>query len=873
MTKTTLLLAALLLLAAPLSAQDTTGATPRTTPPPLEGAGGRLRAVVVGISDYQDPGIPDLKYAHRDAEAFADWLRSPAGGSVPEDNIWLFVNSKATQAAIIVALYDLLEVCQPGDQVVFYFSGHGDVEAKIRSQPGFLLTHDSPPKVYATSAINLRDLNDIVAELAAREVRVVLVTDACHAGKLAGSATGGSTATALALQQQFANSLRILSCQPDEFSLEGEQWGGGRGVFSYHLVDGLTGLADHNNDGAVNLFEIRRYLEDRVPAETAPHPQMPQTAGELTSRLAAVDGPSLSALKQRKAPAAVLSSVGSKGIEEEVLARADSLTRARYLAFRAMLRSDADLLAEGDMSANVLFTHLMAAEVLRPLHGILRREFAVALLDDVQQALNALLADDPYEANNWRYNPDKYDRYPDYLQRAMDLLGERHHLQRSLLSKKRYFEGYLFARKTVDASEASIRDSLRDVAKSKYLEADALEPGAPYVYHAIGSLYFINNPSRTDSMQRWMEKAVEYAPTWQLPYLDLSYEYFLSQSNIVDAEHWLNKVLETGSDSYVVLERLSWLYQWQNRTQESLALCDTMIARKPELFNAWSTKGVTHLMRNELHEADTCFRRSIELEPDWSNWAVYYRGMGLGYMRRWPEAKVFLDKTMLDEQTDNVQKAGMILHTVQGIIYNQNLISQARPYFEKVIELQLYPSSVSFALTGIGIINLNKGNLSEAESYFLKSLHTDTTHSNSMLSNQLHLALVAEKRGERLRADSLYQAAFRAAPRVSALDKIFVYCTLRMHYGRFFMHQQRYDEALQQFRLAEVFQPKCYQAQYGYALLAAAQKRHGEALDFLEKALDYWFPEAEQILEEPLFQKLRKTKRFRELLAKHFPED
>ncbi|MFZ1255715.1 MAG: hypothetical protein WAR77_05145, partial [Saprospiraceae bacterium] len=39
-------------------------------------------AVVVGISDYQDPGIPDLRFADRDAEAFANYLRSDAGGKL-----------------------------------------------------------------------------------------------------------------------------------------------------------------------------------------------------------------------------------------------------------------------------------------------------------------------------------------------------------------------------------------------------------------------------------------------------------------------------------------------------------------------------------------------------------------------------------------------------------------------------------------------------------------------------------------------------------------------------------------------------------------------------------------------------------------------
>ncbi|MGB3226661.1 MAG: hypothetical protein WBB02_01715, partial [Saprospiraceae bacterium] len=44
-------------------------------------------AVVVGISDYQDPGIPDLRFADRDAEAFKNYLRSNAGGNLDGDHL------------------------------------------------------------------------------------------------------------------------------------------------------------------------------------------------------------------------------------------------------------------------------------------------------------------------------------------------------------------------------------------------------------------------------------------------------------------------------------------------------------------------------------------------------------------------------------------------------------------------------------------------------------------------------------------------------------------------------------------------------------------------------------------------------------------
>ena len=105
---------------------------------------------------------------------------------------------------------------------------------------------------------------------------------------LAGSQIGGAQLTSANLAKQYANELKILSCQPNEFSLEGEQWGGGRGCFSYHLVDGLFGMADRNADGTVSVGEIDRYLEDNVTAEAAPQSQVPMLLGNKTERLATV---------------------------------------------------------------------------------------------------------------------------------------------------------------------------------------------------------------------------------------------------------------------------------------------------------------------------------------------------------------------------------------------------------------------------------------------------------------------------------------------------------------------------------------------------------------------------------------------------------
>ncbi|MDO8368039.1 MAG: hypothetical protein Q7T20_14655 [Saprospiraceae bacterium] len=60
------------------------------------------RSVVIGISDYQHNAIPDLKFANRDAQAFAEWLTSPSGGEVPTDSVMVLLNGKVTAGLVII---------------------------------------------------------------------------------------------------------------------------------------------------------------------------------------------------------------------------------------------------------------------------------------------------------------------------------------------------------------------------------------------------------------------------------------------------------------------------------------------------------------------------------------------------------------------------------------------------------------------------------------------------------------------------------------------------------------------------------------------------------------------------------------------------
>ena len=94
---------------------------------------GSTYAVVVGISDYQDPDIPDLRFADKDAQEFARYLASPAGGSLDQDHLKVLVNHEATAAQFAMALDWLWEVVEENDRVIIYFSGHGHFEPETET--------------------------------------------------------------------------------------------------------------------------------------------------------------------------------------------------------------------------------------------------------------------------------------------------------------------------------------------------------------------------------------------------------------------------------------------------------------------------------------------------------------------------------------------------------------------------------------------------------------------------------------------------------------------------------------------------------------------------------------------------------------------
>lgn len=243
---------------------------------PLSHEHKNAKALVIGVSDYQH--IKGLNYADSDALEFTRFLMENDAWGLKEENIQLLTNENAKQGDILMGLQWLLDFSKPGEDVIFYFSGHGDVEKVGEEKKGFLLAHDSPKNNYPIGGtLEISLLDSILVQLMQKEVKIWVIIDACRSGNLAGGISG-KTQTSEALAKQWKSQVRMLSAQPDQLSYEDSLWGGGRGVFSYYLVKGMSGYANANNDSKITLNELESYLGNNITYQTN-YTQQPHIEG------------------------------------------------------------------------------------------------------------------------------------------------------------------------------------------------------------------------------------------------------------------------------------------------------------------------------------------------------------------------------------------------------------------------------------------------------------------------------------------------------------------------------------------------------------------------------------------------------------------
>ena len=227
---------------------------------------GRYFAVVIGNNSYRDPAYPALKSAANDANAVAALLKSRYGYQTK-----LVLNGGRLE--MLTALNEVREQLKPEDNLLIYYAGHGELDARGQ---GYWVPSDGAAGAEKTWISNAA-VSEILDTMPARHVLVV--ADSCYSGTMTRASAPTFDAASMA-PEKWAGWVKAMAAGRSRTALTS---GGvqpvpdtGTGRHSYFARAFLNVLQDNNR-----LLEAQRLFREvstslALGAMDSPVPQVPE---------------------------------------------------------------------------------------------------------------------------------------------------------------------------------------------------------------------------------------------------------------------------------------------------------------------------------------------------------------------------------------------------------------------------------------------------------------------------------------------------------------------------------------------------------------------------------------------------------------------
>ena len=212
--------------------------------------------LVVGVGRFRENGIPQVKYAARDAAVMATYFKSIAG--IPSERVQTLIDTHALKDDLIEALEEWLpKQVDPTTVVYVSITGRGVVEATTGAVS--MMLFDSK----ATSGerqFSLRRLRESLVSLPVQ--RAVVMLD------LSFERTSGKEVADIIAplwEQEGSGKDKIMWIVGNRAVQEAHSYGPARhGLFTYQLLKGFGGAADIDNNGTILAGELCTYTRWQV---------------------------------------------------------------------------------------------------------------------------------------------------------------------------------------------------------------------------------------------------------------------------------------------------------------------------------------------------------------------------------------------------------------------------------------------------------------------------------------------------------------------------------------------------------------------------------------------------------------------------------
>jgi hypothetical protein len=212
--------------------------------------------IAIGVEQFRDTGMSRIRYAARDAEVMAMYLKSIVG--IPADRVRTLVDSQAMKHDIAEVFEEWLpRQVDPTTVVYVYFSGLGIVDGRTGAVS--LVPFDGPAST-TSRVYSLRRLQDALTKLPVDRAIVMLDVSLEPAGEAEPSAK-----VAPIWEPEGSPKDRLMWMVGNRSVQESHRYDPGQhGLFTYQLLKGLGGGADIDKDGTILAGELCTYARGQV---------------------------------------------------------------------------------------------------------------------------------------------------------------------------------------------------------------------------------------------------------------------------------------------------------------------------------------------------------------------------------------------------------------------------------------------------------------------------------------------------------------------------------------------------------------------------------------------------------------------------------
>jgi Caspase domain len=467
-------------------------------------------AIIIGISKYKY--VRPLAYADKDAEMFRDYLKSPGGGSVKEENLYCLLNEKANSSNFWGKGFQWLKAknLQKGDRLFIYLAGHGDA---IDEDQFFFLSYDCNPlgdknNYLVAGTIQLYNLKKKIAAETTKGVEVFFIMDACRSNELPGGVAGQNFLNTAISEKRVGETIMLATGAGQE-SLEDASIGNGHGLFTYFLVDGLTGSAENAQapDNKITYQEIQNYVNKNVPSVAQQQFKRKQDpyfcCNENTEKvISTVDTAYLSKWlktkkQQNRGPGN--SFTGNSNRTYRYI-EADTTLLQTYNLFNKAI---ADNNLTGKSSAEYYYETMNAKYAGNPYTMDAKSTLAVEFINLAQDKVNQYLG---CQADQSSKQKQEFYESGLRLERAIKIIGEDD------ADYARALMGRMYLLKASGDFGKDGKNGDISVAFQNAYAALAIDPNGAYIQNKLAMLHLENN--RKDSALYYTNKATKTAPNW-----------------------------------------------------------------------------------------------------------------------------------------------------------------------------------------------------------------------------------------------------------------------------------------------------------------------------------------------------------------------